>query len=85
MRTTVSLDPDVVAEIERLRAEKGLGLSEALNALARKGMTVKEPRKPFVQRTFPGELLVDVTCTGEVLDLLDRFDEADARSDRQDS
>ena len=77
MRTTVSLDPDVVAEIERLRAEKGLGLSEVLNALARKGMTVTEPRKPFVQRTASFELLMDITNIGEVLDYLDQVEAED--------
>ncbi|MGJ0558398.1 ribbon-helix-helix protein, CopG family [Methylocystis sp.] len=85
MRTTVSLDPDVVAAIERLRAEKGLGLSEAVNALARRGLTVKEPRKPFVQRTVPGRLLVDISNNGELYDLLDQFEAEDARSDRMDS
>ena len=31
MRTTVALDDDVVAAVERVRRERGLGLSEALN------------------------------------------------------
>ena len=38
MRTTVVIDSDVAGEIARLRRE-GLGLSEALNLLARRGMT----------------------------------------------
>jgi predicted nucleic acid-binding protein len=37
MRTTVVIDGDVAAEIERLRRE-GLGVSAALNLLARRGM-----------------------------------------------
>lgn len=36
MRTTVVIDSDVAAEVERLRRE-GMGLSEALNLLARVG------------------------------------------------
>jgi hypothetical protein len=31
MRTTVNLDPDVAAAAERLRAERNIGLSEAVN------------------------------------------------------
>ncbi|EUA05173.1 copG family DNA-binding protein [Mycobacterium kansasii 824] len=38
VRTTVVIDSDVAGEIERLRRE-GMGLSEALNLLARRGMT----------------------------------------------
>lgn len=37
VRTTVVIDSDVASEIERLRRE-GMGLSEALNLLARRGM-----------------------------------------------
>ena len=33
VRTTVSLDSDVVAAVQAVRAEKGLGLSEAVNEL----------------------------------------------------
>lgn len=72
MRTTVVLDSDVAAEIERLR-RKGLGLSEALNLLARRGMT-REPaskRVKYQHRTSPIGLKVDVTNVADVLDLLD--------------
>jgi len=72
MRTTVVIDGDVAAEIARLRRE-GLGVSEALNLLARRGMskdaistTVK-----YQHRTSKIGLKVDVTNVGDVLDLLD--------------
>lgn len=42
MRTTVTIAPDVYAEIERLRREDGLGPSEALNQLARRGLSQKQ-------------------------------------------
>jgi hypothetical protein len=35
---TVTIADDVRAEIERMRAEQGIGPSEALNTLARRGM-----------------------------------------------
>lgn len=72
MRTTVVIDSDVAAEIERLR-RGGLGLSEALNLLARRGMT-REPvseRVKYKHRTSRIGLKVDVTNVADVLDLLD--------------
>lgn len=71
VRTTVTLDDDVEAAIERLRRERGLGLSEALNLLARRGLTIREHRSPFRQRRVDLGLRVDVTDIGDVLDLLD--------------
>jgi len=72
MRTTVTLTDDVAAELDRLRRERSIGVSEALNELARAGMVRrKEPRKPFVQRTYPVGLKIDVTNIGEVLELLE--------------
>ncbi len=72
MRTTVTLADDVAAELDRLRRERSIGVSEALNELARAGMVPsKEPRKKFVQRTYPVGLKIDVTNIGEVLELLE--------------
>ncbi|CAJ1502755.1 CopG family transcriptional regulator [[Mycobacterium] kokjensenii] len=72
MRTTVVLDSDVVAEIERLR-RTGLGISEALNLLARRGIAAQAdaPRSRYRHRAAPVGLKVDVTNVAEVLDLLD--------------
>ena len=71
MRTTVQLDDDVVAEVERLRREHGLGLSEAVNTLARQGMVRPEGTSAYVHRSASVGLTVDVTDIGAVLDLLD--------------
>ena len=38
MRTTLSLDDDVAAAVQRLREERHLGLSEAVNELVRAGL-----------------------------------------------
>lgn len=72
MRTTVVIDSDVAAEIERLRRE-GMGLSEALNLLARRGMSRAPASKPgkYRHRTSRIGLKVDVTNIADVLDLLD--------------
>ncbi len=71
MRTTVTLDDDVAAEIERLRREEGLGLSEATNRLIRAGMAAPKARAPYRHETRDLGLTVDVTDIGAVLDLLD--------------
>jgi hypothetical protein len=47
MRTTVSLDDDVGAAVQRLRVERNIGLSEAVNELARAGLAVPSQRKKF--------------------------------------
>jgi hypothetical protein len=73
MRTTLTLDDDVAAEVERLRREERLGLSEAVNKLARLGMVPRQ-RPEYVHRSYPMGLKVDITCIGEVLSLLDELD-----------
>lgn len=71
MRTTVTLDPDVAAAVGRLRKDRGVGVSEAINDLARAGLTVRQPRKPFRQRSSRLALRIDVTNVAEALEQLD--------------
>ena len=71
MRTTVTLDDDVAAEVERLRREEGLGLSEATNRLIRTGMAAPTRQAIYRHETRDLGLKVDVTDVGAVLDLLD--------------
>jgi hypothetical protein len=72
MRTTVTLADDVAAELQRVRRERSIGMSQALNDLVRAGMArKKKPRKKFVQRTYPLGIKIDVTNIGEVLELLE--------------
>jgi Arc/MetJ family transcription regulator len=71
MRTTVNLDDDVAAAVDRLRRERSLGLSEAVNELARAGLRAKEPRRPFRQRTHDLGVGIDVTNVAEALELLE--------------
>jgi hypothetical protein len=71
MRTTVTLDDDVAAAVQQLRLERGVGVSEAVNRLARAGLTVKASRTPFRQRSVPMGMNVDVTNVAEALELLD--------------
>ena len=72
MRTTVSLDDDVSAAVDRLRRERGLGLSQALNELARQGLAAApKHRPPFRQRTQRLGLRVDVSNVERAIELLD--------------
>jgi hypothetical protein len=71
MRTTVTLDDDVAAAVGRIRREKGLGVSDALNQLARAGLMVKRGRQEFTQRTANLALSIDVTNVAEALEQLD--------------
>lgn len=72
MRTTVSLADDVAAQVERLRQEEGIGLSEAVNRLVRRGLVADSGRTPHRPRSAPIGLQVDVSNVAEVLDLLDQ-------------
>lgn len=72
MRTTVTLDDDVSAALDLLRRERGIGLSQALNELARRGLAaVPKGRPPFRQRTQPLGLRVDVSNVERAIELLD--------------
>jgi Arc/MetJ family transcription regulator len=76
MRTTLSLDDDVAAAVQRLREERNIGLSEAVNELIRAGLGVPRQRKEFEQRTVNLGLRVDVS---DVADALERLDGPEAR------
>jgi hypothetical protein len=71
MRTTVNLDDDVAVAVDRLRRERGVGVSEAVNRLARAGLRQKPRRTPFRQRTAAIGLRVDVTNVADALEQLD--------------
>ncbi len=71
MRTTISLDPDIEAEVDRLRRRDGLGLSEAVNTLARRGLVPTPAGRTFTTRSFDLGITVDVANIGDILDLLD--------------
>lgn len=71
MRTTFTLDDDVAAEVERLRREEGLGISEAVNRLIRAGLAAPKKRSTYKHRSVDLGLKVDVTDVASVLEILD--------------
>ncbi len=62
MRTTLTLEPDVAAQIERLRKERELGLKDIINEALRRGLMdmTKKPkqREPFRTSVHDGGLLI---------------------------
>lgn len=73
MRTTITVADDVSAEMDRLRRDEGLGPSEALNTLARRGMAAAHARPgPYEHRSANLGLRIDISDIGAVLDLLDQ-------------
>lgn len=71
VRTTVDLDDDVAAEIQRRRREAGRGLSETVNDLIRRGMSAREDRAPYVPTTRRLGIRIDVSNVAEALDYIE--------------
>lgn len=72
MRTTITFADDVVAGIERLRRERDLGLSEAVNDLVRAGLTTSShPVDSFRQESHDLGAGVDISNIGEAIETLD--------------
>ena len=71
MRTTVEFDPDIAAVVDGLRRERGIGVSEAVNELIRRGLIAQPARPPFRQRTAPLAVSVDVSSVADALEVLE--------------
>jgi metal-responsive CopG/Arc/MetJ family transcriptional regulator len=71
MRTTIVLEEDVAAAVDRVRKERAIGLSEAVNELVRAGLRTKRTPRPFRQRSTSLGLRVDVTNVAEALEELE--------------
>lgn len=71
MRTTVELDPDTAKAVAELRREAGLGVSEAVNELIRRGLLLRGPVPRFEQRTRPRGVRIDVSNVAEAIETLD--------------
>lgn len=57
MRTTLTIDPDVAVQLERLRRERDASLRDVVNDTLRRGLQdigAPKHRKPFRTKTFDG-------------------------------
>jgi hypothetical protein len=71
MRTTLTLADDVAAAVEKLRRERSIGLSDAVNELVRAGLTKQEPIAPFRQKTHDLGRGIDVTNVADAIETLE--------------
>jgi Arc/MetJ family transcription regulator len=76
LRTTLSLDDDVAAAVQRFREERRMGLSDAVNELIRAGLAAPDRRSAFRQRTANLGFRIDVSNVAEALE---RLEGAEAR------
>jgi Arc/MetJ family transcription regulator len=71
MRTTVNLDDDVADAVIKLRRERGIGVSEAVNELVRAAMREERVRYDYRHPVRDMGASVDISNIGAVLDRLD--------------
>jgi hypothetical protein len=71
MRTTITLADDVAAAVERLRRERSIGLSDAVNDLVRAGLVTTGTRAPFRQETHDLGPGIDVSNIADAIETLD--------------
>lgn len=71
MRTTVTLADDVAAAIERVRRERAIGLSDAVNDLIRVALTRDAGSERFEQQTHDMGSRIDLTDVADAIETLD--------------
>lgn len=71
MRTTVTLADDVFGAIERLRRERGIGVSEAVNELVRQGIAAPRSGVCFEQQTHHMNARIDVSDVWDAIETVD--------------
>ena len=76
MRTTLTIDPDIAAQLERLRKERNVSLKGLVNDALRQGLKhlVIEPKgEPFRTKTFDAgpPLMDNIDNVAEILALIE--------------
>jgi hypothetical protein len=73
MRTTVTLEPDVAAQLKLRAQQQDVSFKEVLNATLRAGLAGGVDRAPFVQDTAPLGLRpgIDLDRAGRLADELE--------------
>lgn len=83
MRTTLTLDPDVVALLKKRVAKGDVSFKQAVNDAMRKGLTAEAaaelPKKKYVVRrdTPGGGFLIDINNNAAIQEMWDREDYPD--------
>lgn len=71
MRTTVTLADDVAAAVEKLRRERSIGLSQAINDLVRAGLVERRKASLFRQKAHDLGRGIDFSNVAEAIETLD--------------
>jgi metal-responsive CopG/Arc/MetJ family transcriptional regulator len=71
MRTTLTLADDVAAAVDKLRRERSIGLSEAVNDLVRAGLMRQRPATRFEQKTHDLGAGIDYSDIADAIETLD--------------
>jgi hypothetical protein len=71
MRTTITLADDVAAGLEKLRRERGLGLSEAVNDLVRAGLMDRGAKPPVESPAHDMGIGIDVRNVAEAIEAIE--------------
>ncbi|MGH2762121.1 MAG: ribbon-helix-helix protein, CopG family [Thermoleophilaceae bacterium] len=71
MRTTVTLSDDTAAAVDRMRAERSIGVSEAVNELIRAGLIRPEVEEAFSATTYPMRARLDLSNIADAIEELE--------------
>jgi hypothetical protein len=71
MRTTIEFEPDTQKAVDDLRRTDGLGVSDAVNELIRRGLMAPTPQRPYRPIHRDLGLTIDVSNVADALDLLE--------------
>jgi hypothetical protein len=75
MRTTITLAKDVAAAVEHARARRGVGISEVVNDLLRRGLAQETAAAAFTQQVSDmGAPRLDLDDVAGLLDALEGDD-----------
>ncbi len=82
MRTTLTIDEDIVIRLHELQKNKGITFKEAVNLLLRKGLLIEEkPQKlkPFKVKARSLGKARDGFNLDKISEVLDKLDELEGR------
>ena len=71
MRTTLTLADDVAAAVEKLRRERSIGLSDAVNELVRAGLAKPDSTDRFTQEAHDLGRAIDYGNVADAIETLD--------------
>lgn len=71
MRTTLTLADDVAAAVDKIRRERSIGLSEAVNDLVRAGLIQQRTAAPFQQKSHDLGPGIDYSNVADAIETLD--------------